>query len=75
MSLQFQICEIGKLNYPTLAAAKRRRRGVLYHTLRKPMTQPTKLAKENEVVLIIRLSNWSYLRYLSGQREDLPNLV
>ena len=31
-------------------AARRRRRRRIVHTLRKPTTQPTKLAKESEVV-------------------------
>jgi hypothetical protein len=57
MRLQFQKREIGKPNYPALAAARRRRRKRILHTLKKPTTMPTKLAKESELVLSLILQD------------------
>jgi hypothetical protein len=51
MRLQFQKREIGKPNYPALAAARRRLRRRISNTLRKPTTLPTKLAKESGMAL------------------------
>jgi len=41
--------------------------GVLYHTLEKPMTQPTKLAKESELLLLfnkryVYIASYNYLK-------------
>ena len=39
-------------------AARRRLRRRITNTLRKPTTMPTKLAEENELVLIFNFSSW-----------------